>query len=84
MSYGTRKAIAGVKAGERFAHEGSLEAVRRFDACTTDKEISAVLTWARMRGGWFLRSSDDDSAVRQAYKRANAEYPRRNRIPKSS
>jgi hypothetical protein len=70
VSYGTRKAIAGTQAGERFAHEGCEEAIRRCDACQTNADIRAVLDWCRDRGGWFLRSSEDDKRLREAFDRA--------------
>jgi hypothetical protein len=70
VSYGTRKAIAGVRAGERFAHEGCEEAIGRYDACQTAADVRAVLAWCKDRGGWFLRSDDDDRRMREAFDRA--------------
>ena len=70
MGYGTRKAIAGTMAGERFAHEGCEEAIRRYDACQTNADIRAVLAWSTERGGWFLRSTEDDRRMREAFDRA--------------
>jgi hypothetical protein len=70
MSYGTRKAIAGGMAGERFAHEGCVEAIKRFDACNTQAEIGEVFAWVKLRGGWFLRSSEDEKLMRLAYESA--------------
>lgn len=70
MSYGTRKAIAGTMAGERFAHEGCEEAIRRYDACQTNADIRAVLAWSTERGGWFLRTAEDDRRIKDAFNRA--------------
>lgn len=71
MSYGTRKAIAGTQRGEMFAAAGVEEAVRRY-ACQTVEDIRAVLAWAKARGGWWLRTADDDERMKDAYLRAVA------------
>jgi hypothetical protein len=71
VSYGTRKAIAGTMVGERYAHEGCEEAIRRYEACQTVADIRAVLAWAKERGGWFLRSKDDDGRMMAAFQQAS-------------
>jgi hypothetical protein len=70
MSRSTRRAIAGTAAGCRLAHEGCEEAIRRYDACRTNADIRAVLDWSKERGGWLLRSSEDDRRMKEAFNRA--------------
>lgn len=72
MSQSTRRAIAGTMAGAKFAAEGCEEAIRRYDACNTVADVRAVLDWAKARGGWFLRTGEDDRRLVAAFERARA------------
>ncbi len=65
MSQSTHQAISGMQSGEAHTHERCVEAVRRYGEVRTEEGLQALYAWAKEQS-WFLRSEDDEKAMRAA------------------
>jgi len=71
MSRSTRKAIAGTQVAEERTHRACQAAVGRYETVRTPKDLLAIYAWAATQD-WFLRSADDDQAMRTADRAARS------------
>lgn len=69
MSYGTRKAIGGMRKWEEKTATMVDEAIRRYNDCEAVADVRAVLDWMR-EFNWFLRSKEQGDKMYEAYQAA--------------
>lgn len=68
--WGLHRAVAGGRRAEAQTHERCQEAIAKLDTCRTAAEFGAAVAWIK-QWDWFLRSSEDDVAMRAAFEAAS-------------